>query len=299
MIREFETTWVENWYEISELPDGVIAIGEPKHQEEVFCYLIKGKDKDLLIDTGMGVIPITLALEKLRNSSKELVIVNTHWHFDHVGGNGNFEKILVPKNIDEVTGLVKGWSNEDLQRCGFFDGFHKNGDSTLPSNFDDANFYIPGSKNIESVLEDGYIIDLGERTVKVIETPGHTPGGISFFDKTNGLLFTSDLLYEGPLYAFEKESDPEKYLRSLKKIRTTLKNQIKTIHPGHNYCENIYEPNLLSDAIKLFEMARAKTTPDNNSPDLSGVVQYERPEISKRTGSTRRLKVLVNKEYIG
>lgn len=298
MTKETETTWVENWYEISELSDGVLAIGEPKHQEEVFCYLIKGKDRDLLIDTGMGVIPITRVLEKLRNSSKELVIVNTHWHFDHVGGNGNFEKILVPRNMDEVAGLLKGWSHGDLQRYGFFDGFYKNGDLTLPSNFDAANFFIPGSKNIEPVLKDGYIIDLGERIIKVIETPGHTPGGISLFDKTNGLLFTSDLLYEGPLYAFEKESDPEKYLRSLKKIRTTLKNQIKTIHPGHNYNENIYEPNLLSDAIKLFEMARAKTTPDNNSPDFSGVVQYERPEISKRTGRTRRLKILVNEEYV-
>ena len=298
MTKETEKAWVENWYEISELPNEVTAIGEPKHQEEVFCYLIKGKDKDLLVDTGMGVVPITRALEKLRNSSKELIVVNTHWHFDHVGGNGNFEKILVPKNMDEVSGLIMGWSNDDLKRYGFFDGFHKNGDSTKLPNFDAVNFFIPGSENIEPVLEDGYIIDLGERAIKVIETPGHTPGGISLFDKTNGLLFTSDLLYEGPLYAFEKESDPEKYLRSLKKIRATLKGQIKAIHPGHNYNENIYEPNLLSDAIKLFEMARAKTTPDNNSHDFSGVVQYERPEISKRTGCLRRLKVLVSENYI-
>jgi len=82
-IKEIETTWVENWYEISQLNNGVVAIGEPKHREEVFCYLVKGRDKDLLIDTGMGVVPITHALEKLRNSSKPLEVVNTHWHFDH------------------------------------------------------------------------------------------------------------------------------------------------------------------------------------------------------------------------
>ena len=298
MTKETEKAWVENWYEISELPNEVTAIGEPKHQEEVFCYLIKGKDKDLLVDTGMGVIPITQALEKLRNSSKELIVVNTHWHFDHVGGNGNFEKILVPQNMDEIKGLLRGWSHENLQRYGFFDGFHKDGDSTLPPNFDTANFFIPGSKNIEPVLEDRYVIDLGERIVKVIETPGHTPGGISLFDKTNGLLFTSDLLYEGPLYAFEKESDPEKYLRSLKKIRATLKGQIKTIHPGHNYNENIYEPNLLSDAIKLFEMAKEKKVPDDVSSDFPNVVEYRYPGIFRKTGCSRRLKILVNKKYI-
>ena len=160
MTKETETTWVENWYEVSEHSDGVLAIGEPKHQEEVFCYLIKGKEKDLLVDTGMGVIPVTRALEKLRNSSKELIVVNTHWHFDHVGGNGNFEKILVPQNMDEIKSLLKGWSHEDLRRYGFFDGFHKNGKLTLPPNFDIAKFFISGSKNIEPALEDGYTINL-------------------------------------------------------------------------------------------------------------------------------------------
>lgn len=297
-IRESETILIENWYEVKQLESNVLAIGEPKHQEEVFSYLVKGENKDLLIDTGMGVVPITHALEKVRNSTKPLDVVNTHWHFDHVGGNSHFEKVLVPKNVDEVTGLLKGWSHEDLQRYGFFDGFHSNGDSTIPLNFDMGYFSIPGSKNICPALTDGYTFDLGDRAIEVIETPGHTPGGISLFDKTNGLLFTSDLLYEGPLYAFEEESDPGKYLRSLAKIKKTLDGKIQRIHPGHNNPENICEPNLLNDAIKLFRMARRKITPDDISHDFPRVVEYRCPGISRRNCAPRRLKVLVSEDYI-
>ena len=229
ILKEKEPAWVENWYELIELRNDVVAISEPRHQEEVFCYLVRGRDKDLLIDTGMGIVPVTRALEKLRNSSKPLEVVNTHWHFDHIGGNRHFDKILVPKNIEEVAGLLKGWSHDDLEKYGFTSGFRQSdGTDNMPPNFDAKNFSIASCKNIEPVLKNGFKIDLGGRDIFVIETPGHTPGGISLFDKTNGLLFTGDLLYEGPIYAFESESEPDQYLSSLRRIRKMIGDQIKT-----------------------------------------------------------------------
>lgn len=299
VAEEIETTWIENWYEIRTMGNEVVAIGEPNHQENVFSYFIKGKSKDLLIDTGMGVVPIFHVLEKLRNSSKELVVVNTHWHFDHVGGNSHFEKILVPSNGVEISGLIKGWSHKDLDKYAFFDSFRRNGSSTIPAGFDLKHFFIPSSKNIDPVLKDDYIIDLGDRILSVIETPGHTPGSVSLFDKTNGLLFPSDLLYEGPLYSFDKkESNPEQYLQSLQKIKRKYGSKIITIHPGHNYPENSYEPNLLDDAIHLFDMAVKKMAPDDISSDIPEAVEYKYPGISRRTDTSRRLKVLINKDYI-
>lgn len=297
-IEHGEILEVDGWYEIQQLNYEVYAIGEPKHQEEVFSYLIKGTEKDLLIDTGMGVFPITHALEKIRNSSKELIVVNSHWHFDHIGGNKYFENILVPRNIEEVTGLLKGWSHEDLKKYSFFDLFNKNGESTIPTEFDIDNFSIAGCRNIEPILKDGYIINLGDRIISVIETPGHTSGSLSFFDETNGLLFTSDLLYEGPLYAFDyKESNPDQYLKSLKKVKKNLGSFINTIHPGHNYTDNKYEPYLLEDAIKLFTMAKKKREPDNISLEFPNVVEYKAVGLSRRNGH-RRLSVLVSSNYI-
>lgn len=299
IAQEKESAWIDNWYEIQEMQNGVVAIGEPKHQEEVFCYLIKGQTKDLLIDTGMGVVPITHVLEKERNSTKELIVVNTHWHFDHVGGNSHFEKVLVPKNIDEVVGLLKGWPQAELEKYGFSSGFHRlDGTDNTPPNFDAKGFFIPPSRNIEPILKNGYKIDLGGRDIFVIETPGHTPGGISLFDKTNGLLFTGDLLYEGPIYAFESESEPDQYLRSLRKIREMFGNQIKAIHPGHNYPENDHEKRILDEAIKLFQMAKAKKPYDQKSDDFENAVEYLQPGISRRTDAPRRLKIVVSKNYV-
>lgn len=299
VTREFERRSIENWYEVSQLDNCVTAIGEPKHQEEVFCYLIKGRDKDLLIDTGMGVVPITKALEKIRNSSKPLIVANTHWHFDHIGGNSQFDKILVPRNIDEVSGILRGWRPIDLAKYGFKEGFiQADGRNNTPQNFDAESFSIPSCKNLDPVLKNGFKIDLGERDIFVIETPGHTPGGVCFYDKSNGLLFTGDMLYEGPLYAFEKESDPALYLKSLRKIKRMIGDKF-TLHPGHNYPENYPEPNLLNEAIKLFTMAKDKKAYDDKSREFTDAVEYVQPGQSVRnTAGRRRLKLIVNKEYV-
>lgn len=280
-----ETIWVENWYELTDLPNDVVAIGEPKHQEEVFCYLVKGSYSDLLIDTGMDIIPITHVLERVRNSSKPLEVVNTHWHYDHVGGNRYFDEIKVPKNIDEVSGLLRGWTNGQLADCNFFDGFKKNGESTMPSSFDASNFLIPESKNINQILVDGYTFDLGDRKLRVLETPGHTPGGICLFDETNEMLFTGDTLYEGPLYAFEKESDTNKYLESLKTIANL---PVKLIHPGHNHSNTKNFPDLVQEAIELFERMKKKEKWDAEG-EFPNTVEYHLPA----TNNGRRLKIII------
>lgn len=295
-----EAIWVEGWYELTEHADGVVSIGEPNHQEEVYSYLVRGQGADLLIDTGMGVVPIGHALEKVRNSDKPLIVVNTHSHFDHIGGNGAFESVLVSKNEAEVATLNRGWSAEDLARYSFARGFRRHdGVNNTPSNFDAIGFSIPPQTNFMPVLCDKFNFDLGGRVVEVIETPGHTPGGLCFFDKTNRLLFSGDMLYEGPLYAFEGESDPEAYLRSLKRIKRLFGDDIRVIHPGHNFPENEGEPKLLDEAIKLFKMVKDKAPYDAKSLDFPGAVEYVQPGLLRRNGNgKRRLSVVVSKDYV-
>ena len=65
------------------------------------------------------------------------------------------------------------------------------------------------------------------------------------------------------------------------------------IHPGHNYPENIFEPDLLDDAVGLFKRAMEKEKPDNHYDDLEGVKEYQCPGTSKRTNQPRRLKLLI------
>lgn len=270
---------IDRWYREYPQKHSVVAIGEPHHFEEVFCYLVKGRDRDLLIDTGMGVKLLSPFIDQHRNTSKELVVINTHWHYDHVGGNREFAKILVPKNEHEVEGVRRGWERKDLDRYSFFDGFWHGG---WPTGFYKESFYIPGVTNIKSVLVEGHTIDLGDRIIKVIETPGHTPGSISLLDNQNGLLFTSDLLYQGPLYCFEEESSLQDYFASLKKLQG-MKQGIKVLHPGHNYPSN--SPVLIDQALEIFERVRNGEKPDD---EKDGIAIYIHPKVD-------RLKVLAKK----
>jgi glyoxylase-like metal-dependent hydrolase (beta-lactamase superfamily II) len=279
--QTFSQKEIDFWFDYAkpeETENGVIWFNEPHHFEDVYFYLIKGAQRDLLIDTGMGIAPIAPLLSSVRDTSKELIVANTHWHFDHIGGNREFEKVYIPSNGAEVEGIRNGWTKEEMSKYFFFDGFwHGN-----PTYFQKDTFSIPGyAKN--APLPDS--IDMGDRVIRTIYTPGHTPGSVSFFDETNGLLFTGDLLYEGPLYAFEDESSPEHYLESLKKI---AKLPIKIIHPGHNHASTKDFPFLINEAIALFERAMNKDQWDADG-EFPGTAEYHHSDSAKG----RRLKVIV------
>jgi len=284
--KEFSQEEIDNWFDYAkpnEVKDGVIWINEPHHFEDVYAFLIEGSSQDLLIDTGMGINPIKPLLDNIRGDSKPLMVANTHWHFDHVGGNKEFDKVFVPFRAHEVYGIKKGWSNSELSKYFFADGFWHG----FPLNFDKDNFSILGYEKAHFLPQK---IDLGNRTIQTIYTPGHTSGSVSFFDETNGLLFTGDLLYEGPLYAFEEESDPNHYLDSL----ITISNlPIRRIHPGHNHSDTSGFPDLIGEAISLFERAKNKELWDSPG-EFENTVEYHHPD----TKLGRRLKIVVSKDFV-
>lgn len=80
------------WYTIKKINNNVWAFAEFKHFEEVISYLVIGKNNALLIDTGLGIKDIKKEIKKITNLP--VTVVNTHNHFDHVGGNGLFDNII-------------------------------------------------------------------------------------------------------------------------------------------------------------------------------------------------------------
>jgi glyoxylase-like metal-dependent hydrolase (beta-lactamase superfamily II) len=88
------------WFTVKKINKNIWGIGEFKHPEEVISYLILGKKRTLLFDTGLGIENIQTEVKKI--TSMPVVVINSHSHFDHVGGNHLFKKILNPKKTKSI-----------------------------------------------------------------------------------------------------------------------------------------------------------------------------------------------------
>jgi glyoxylase-like metal-dependent hydrolase (beta-lactamase superfamily II) len=113
---------------------------------------------------------------------------------------------------------------------------------------------------------------LGKRTLTVLHTPGHSPGGICLLDRRDGILFTGDTFYPGMLYAHSHDSHFGRYLRSLRDLVGILE-EVDCLCPAHN--EACTPKMLLVQALEAFESIRAGET----SFDVEGetrVYQFDR-----------------------
>jgi glyoxylase-like metal-dependent hydrolase (beta-lactamase superfamily II) len=232
------------WFEVYKPTKGVFAMYEPHQSEETIGYLIVGEKRALLFDTGMGISDvkkITAELTKL-----PIVVLNSHTHDDHVGGNWEFETVY---GMDtEFTRTNAKGSRDDAQAeitpdqiCG-----------KLPKGFD-PKAYATKPWHISRFLHDGDKIDLGGRTIEVLSTPGHTPDAICILDRANGLLFTGDTYYPAPIWLFRPETDLDAYVASVKRI-AALTPQLKLVLGAHNI--PVAQPSVLPRLVVAIQSVR-------------------------------------------
>lgn len=213
---------MNNWFTVEKIDLNTYAISEYKHWEETHCYLLIGTDKALLIDTGLGISNIKSVVDEI--TELPLEIVTTHVHWDHIGGHELFENIAVYETEQEWLSakfpislqIVK--NNLTRKPCNF------------PHDFDINKYKIFQGEPIR-ILYDGDLFDLGNRTVQVIHTPGHSPGHICLYELERNYLYSGDLIYKGILYAFYPTTDPTEFMKSVKKIREL---NIEKILPAHH-----------------------------------------------------------------
>lgn len=225
----------ENWYRISRIDENTFCISESRHWEETNCYLLIGEKRALLIDTGIGAGDISEQLKKL--TDKPVTAIPTHVHWDHIGGLRSFEDFYVHEAERE-------WIEEKFPLP---DDFIRNmivKGNTLPDEFD-ADSYAVFRGKAKKLLRGGEEIALGGRTIKVIASPGHSPGHMCFFEEEKGYLFTGDLIYKGTLFANYDSTDPVAYLDSVKRIS---KLSVRRIFPGHH--ETDISPEIITDVLK-------------------------------------------------
>ncbi len=199
---------VQGWFAVDEPSPDVFRIQEPLHDENVKSFLVVGSERAALIDTGMGVGDIRSVVDSL--TSLPIVVINSHAHWDHIGGNELFDKIWIHEA--EAEGLVNGVPNETL--APWFGPERLRG--PLPDGVTaEAISYPPTPAT--GTLEGGEEIDLGERSLEVIHCPGHSPGGIALWDEHNGVLLTTDVAYPCLLLVHDRENLPV-YLETFERL---------------------------------------------------------------------------------
>lgn len=249
------------WFEVYKPAPGVFAIYEPHQAEETIGYLITGKSRALLFDTGMGISDVKSVVKELTNLP--VVVLNSHTHDDHVGGNWQFDTVY-GMNTDFTRKNAKG-SREDAQAeitpdqiCG-----------SLPKGFD-SDAYSTRPWKISKYIKDGDEISLGDRTIQIIASPGHTPDAISLLDSSNGLLFTGDTYYPAPIWLYRPETDLDAYGKSIRRL-AALAPKLKLVLGAHNV--PVASPEVLPRLVTAFDEVRAgKVKPE---PELPGKVLYK------------------------
>src|SRR5262249_12511415 len=189
----FTKVWQsQDWFDVYQVALNVYAISEPKQWEEVISYLIVGKKSSVLFDTGLGIGDMKkLAIEI---AHQEPLVVNSHSHYDHVGDNWEFRKVDAWANPYSEKNS-KGRSHEDVAQFvgpGWISG-------GAPKDFSPDNYV--GKPYTITPVHDGETFDLGDRTLEVVLTPGHSPDSVCLLDRKDRLLFTGDTFYPAALYA--------------------------------------------------------------------------------------------------
>jgi len=238
------------WFEVYCIRPGVFAIYEPHQFEEVISYLIVGSHRALLFDTGLGVASIREVVTRLTKLPVE--VLNSHTHFDHTGGNAEFSEILnqdIPYSRTNAKGQTNAYSRDALapeRICG-----------SLPRGVRPDAYSIRPWQATHWV-HDGEHLDLGDRQLEIIFTPGHTPDSTALLDRGNGLLFTGDTFYPGPIYLFTPETDFAAYARSVARL-AGLAPQLKLLLPSHNVPVSV--PDFLvrlNESVKKVQSGRGK-----------------------------------------
>lgn len=237
-MRDGECYFGKDWFNAKQVEPDIWAFREPNHSEDVLSYLIKGSAKNVLIDTGMGLANFRDAMLGIVPDQETTTVLLTHSHWDHIGGANLFQKVSIFNLPYETKRLSKGWLPSEM--CGF-----ENEEFAIPvpANFSKDTFQVSGVLNF-ATFEDEQKIDLGDKHLSVIHTPGHTRGSVCFFLEERGLLFTGDTLYPGPEYLHLPESSLEHYKQSLETLFEKIGKRLKRIFPGHNAFSA--EPELLA-----------------------------------------------------
>ena len=214
----------QDWWRVRSVGDGVTWIDEPHVREFYRCNVwhVRGRDRDMLVDSGMGVVSLREWVPLV--TERPLEAVASHTHFDHVGCHHEFPC----RSCHGAEAHLLRWPTRENT---FADRYVTDDIFTaLPPEPYRSETYAVKAAPATRLLWDGDIVDLGDRQFEVIHTPGHSPGGIALWEAATGVLFSGDIVYDGELIEGTTAQEAAQYVASMERL---LRLPVRVVHGGH------------------------------------------------------------------
>jgi glyoxylase-like metal-dependent hydrolase (beta-lactamase superfamily II) len=224
------------WFRAEDAGGGVTRLFEPHVDPllESSVWHVAGADADLVVDFANGIAPLRPVVDVFADG-KPVIAVATHGHFDHVGGLQEFEDRRVHADDADMTRAPfplrlrrEDYADGTAEMYAFFG--HALPDvlvTAVPSPAFDVERWVARGAEPTTLLADGDAVDLGDRRLTVLHTPGHTAGSACLFEERSGLLFSGDAIYVDGRLSWD---DPEAAVRSLERLAGL---PIRRVHAGH------------------------------------------------------------------
>lgn len=229
-----------SWFAVEPQADGILRVWEP-HVSRLLranVFLVRGRDRHLLVDAGMGVASLRGFLAPQLDRPVWLLL--THGHVDHVGSAAEFQDEILMHPL-EAPGLrtpSPDWSlsydayppekRASLATAGFDVRGHVI--AALPHVGYDPDAWSVAPATVTREVVDGDVIDLGDRRFEVLHLPGHSPGSIGLWEAETATLIGGDAIYDGLLIDTLPESDPAAYRRTMDRLGRL---RPRVVHGGH------------------------------------------------------------------
>jgi glyoxylase-like metal-dependent hydrolase (beta-lactamase superfamily II) len=227
----------DRWFKTERIDDALTLITEP-HVDgwlQSNAWHLRGRDFDLLVDCGLGVASARrLLLDQV--TSREPVVVLTHAHLDHMGSAHEFAEVWAhPAEPTGLPGRGTLIGADFFSVLGIDDDFEGDPvpevliDAIPEPGYDPARYRLEPVQPSRQLIDDD-VIDLGDRRLRVLHLPGHTPGSIALYDVDARQLFTGDIVYDDALLDVGDGADVAAYIESMRRL---LDLDVSTVHGGH------------------------------------------------------------------
>ncbi len=214
----------QDWYRVRRVGDDVPHIDELYIKTFYRCNIwhIRDRERDLLVDSGMGVVSLREHVPLV--TEKPCLALASHTHFGHIGCHHEFaERLVHPAEVALLAEPTRENTYADKSATDdIFTGLP-------PAPYMSAEYAVKKTPATR-LVEDGDMLDLGDRHFEVIHTPGHSPGDIALWEAATGILFSGDVVYDGPLIEGGGEAEARQYYASMKRL---LGVPVRVVHGGH------------------------------------------------------------------